>query len=249
MDSRLEQMKMTEILSAVTELVLPRVCIVCERQLLPQEKHICTCCLADLPLTGFWKMARNPMADRLNAMIENGDIKDGERYAYACALFYYSPESPYDRISQRLKYWREFDAGKLFSGMLGEQISKADYLQDLDVVIPVPLHWTRHIKRGYNQAEIIARKISEVLGIPCRTKLLKRTHRTKTQTEIKGGEKASNVKNAFKASQTKKKYHHILLVDDIFTSGSTTSSCLRALREVHGTETRISVATLGFVED
>lgn len=248
MDSRLSEMEIKDMLSALTDLVLPRVCIVCRRQLMPQEKHICTCCLADMPLTGFWMLSRNPMADKLNAMMETGEIMDGERYAYACALYYYSPESPYDRISQRLKYWREFKAGSLFSRMLGEKISQASYLKDLDVIVPVPLHWTRKMKRGYNQSEIIAGKLSEELGIPYRTDILKRIRRTKTQTEIKGSGKTLNVSGAFKAVKTKEKYRHILLVDDIFTSGATSSSCLMALRQVFGTDVRISVATLGFVD-
>ena len=132
--------------------------------------------------------------------------------------------------------------------MLGKQVASAQWLCDVDAVVPVPLHWTRKWARGYNQAEIIARAVARETGVPIKTDILKRTRRTKTQTKVGIADKGANVRNAFQVQD----HHpdgmvHILLVDDVFTTGSTLGECFKALRKVYPPSVRISVATLGFV--
>ena len=130
--------------------------------------------------------------------------------------------------------------------MLGERLSLAPWFADVDVVIPVPLHPRRKWSRGYNQAAIIARAVAEALAVPVREDILSRTRHTATQTKLDIEEKASNVKGAFAASCSET-FGHVLLVDDVFTTGSTLGECFQALRKVFPPEVRISVATLGFV--
>ena len=120
------------------------------------------------------------------------------------------------------------------------------------MVIPVPLHFLRHWKRGYNQAELIARGIARRLGSELCTKTLKRRRRTRSQATLPMESKASNVQGAFvlrenKSTQPPKEPRHILLVDDVFTSGSTLDECRKALRRRYGMQVRISIATLAFV--
>ena len=121
------------------------------------------------------------------------------------------------------------------------------------MVIPVPLHWTRKWKRGYNQAEVIARGIAESLGVPVRTDLLKRCRRTSTQTKMGVDAKRMNVAGAFAATpeltilMEEGGIRHLLLVDDVFTTGSTSGACFTALRAVIPSPVRISIATLGYV--
>ena len=126
----------------------------------------------------------------------------------------------------------------------------AGHFADVDVVIPVPLHWTRKWKRGYNQAEILGSELATVLNIELRTDILRRTRRTRTQTKISPQKKKENVNGAFTVALCKddmNQYRHIILVDDVFTSGSTLIACFTALRSVFPPSVRISIATLAFV--
>ena len=252
MDPRLTGLDLKTSLSAIVDLVLPRVCVVCGRTLLQQERHICLNCLADLPETHFAMSDRNPMADKFNARIAGEEY---EPYAYAAALFYYAADSDYSRITQALKYHRDFGAGKFFARMLGKRLGESGLFDDVDLIVPVPLHWTRQWTRGYNQAEVIARELAATLSAPCRTDLLRRCRRTATQTRLGGEEKSANVAGAFRTTKKAASLasgngiRHILLVDDVFTSGATLGECHKALRAIFGPSTRISIATLGYAGD
>ncbi len=250
-------------LKAATDLLLPRRCIVCGKKLLLHEKHICMHCLADMPLTRFWNMGHNPMADRFNSVIQNGlekawdeeeteqealqDAGGTERYAYACALFYYDNDGLYRHIPHQIKYMGNIPAGKFFGRMLGRRMAEEGLWKDVDCVIPVPLHWKRKWKRGYNQAEVIAGEIALALNAETYTGILRRKRNTMTQTKLDIKGKAENVRGAFEAVEAGKSFRHILLVDDIFTTGATLHACFQALRTRFDTGIRISVTTLGFV--
>lgn len=298
-------------LKAVLDLLIPRKCIVCEKSLGTPEKHLCQECLEDLPHTYYWLRKFNPMADRFNALIQEGlekqnawqipkeeldtpMLSDGieelevlqsawpahgttsQHYAYATALFFYRAESGYSQITRQLKYHGDIPAGRLFGQMLGKKIASAEHFADVDAVIPVPLHWTRKWSRGYNQAEIIAREVASILGAELRTDILQRSRRTRTQTKLSIEGKAANVHGAFRVrediikcfknnSSCRNKFNchnelnkkadcsdltnlkHLLLIDDVFTTGSTLHACYQALRSIFPPEVRISVATLAFV--
>ena len=252
MDPRISRLGLGTSLSALKDLFLPRLCIVCGRQLILQEEHLCTECLADLPYTRFHHMRCNPMADSLNERIRQES--DGfEPYSYAHALFFYNENNGYGRISQALKYRRNFRAGRHFAHMLGQELAGSELFSDVDTVLAVPLHRLRRLRRGYNQAEIIAKELSKVLGarfISDRKSPLKRARRTGTQTRLGSGQRVSNVQGAFrlrKGATLPGNATHILLIDDVFTTGATLNACRKELRRLVGAGTRISVATLAFV--
>jgi len=255
MDKRLENVGIKRFLAAIADLAFPRVCIVCGCGLMPMEKHLCISCAADLPETRFSCMSHNQMADCLNEKIESHRAKLGldfpEEYSFAAALFYYKSGSGYERITQELKYFRNFSAGRYFARTLGARIHNSGLYADVDCVIPVPLHWTRRWKRGYNQAEIIAREIADELVAPCLPDALLRRRRTQTQTHLGREAKAKNVSGAFTVKpgnlKTLSGFRHVLIVDDVFTTGATLSECHIALRSALGPTVRISVATLAFV--
>jgi ComF family protein len=230
------------------DLFLPRTCIVCGRTLLLQEREICIYCLSDLPLTYNWLLTHHPMADRFNAMIQR-DLPSAEYepYAYAAALFRFSSQALYRRIPYALKYSGNLSGGRFFAEMLGRFLSEAPHLKDADLVIPVPLHFLRRWRRGYNQAEILARGIASVLQVPCRADLLVRSRRTGTQIRKAVEEKKKNVSGAFSLRRhLPEGIRHILLVDDVFTTGATLNACYRVIREAYPA-VRISVATLSVV--
>ena len=257
------------------DVLLPRVCVVCGRKLNTNEEHLCLYCRAEMPMTHFWERSHNEMADRFNGLVESGFAESGliesrlaadvvdaaglsgclaggqfERYAYAVALFFYDGSGEYRRITQRLKYGADLSIGREFGSALGRRIQNAPHLKDVDVVIPVPLHWTRRWMRGYNQAEVIASAVAEVLSVEERNDVLKRCRRTRTQTKVNPKKKAENVRGAFMADGScldVGSYRHLLLVDDVFTSGATLYNCFLALRAELPVSVRISVATLAFV--
>ena len=246
MDRRLTGLDLKTSLSALADLAMPRECIVCGTALMPGERHICLCCRADLPRTDFRLLSRNPMSAKFNARIAASGDEGYVPYSYAIALYYY--QAGYKEISQALKYRGNLAAGRYFASLLGDEILAAPHFSDVDLVLPVPLHWSRKWKRGYNQAELIAAEVARKAGVRCRTDVLVRCRRTRSQTRLSGDEKARNVSGAFRVARVPEA-GHILLVDDVHTTGSTLFACYEALRGVMGPEVRISGATLAYVGD
>jgi ComF family protein len=203
------------------------------------------------------------MADRFNALIQE-NLEERIGYVFAIALFFYREESEYRRIPYQIKYHGDIPAGRFFGQMLGQKIASAEHFADVDAVIPVPLHWIRQWKRGYNQAEVIAREVATTLGTELRTDILQRSRRTRTQTKLSIEGKAANVQGAFRVrpnlansfknssschslKSNGSNLKHMLLIDDVFTTGSTLHACYQVLRSVFPPDVRISVATLAFV--
>lgn len=291
-------------IAAAADFLLPRICLVCGCRLNIRERHLCLECLTEMPLTYFWQQTRNPMADRFNDLMQQSIGERKERYAYAAALFIFRQDAPYRKITYQIKYHGDIAAGRHFGKMLGERLAGCAHFSDVDLIIPVPLHWSRRLKRGYNQAEAIAEGLASAMGVPVRTDLLVRKRKTATQTRLSLEEKATNVKGAFEVAAEKVQSlmqvgaamgsgtgvgtgvgigvgtgvgvgtgagigaragaragardgarggarggapAHVLLVDDVFTTGNTLYACFRALRSVFPSGVRISVATLGAV--
>ena len=232
----------------LSDLVMPRTCLVCGNPLGAQEKHLCVWCASGEPLTYYWERPHNPMADEFNAVLERlrapGEPLD---YAYAAGLLFYHHENPYKRIPQALKYHHNLPAGRYFSAQLGRFLAAQPHWADVDVVVPVPLHWLRKWRRGYNQAQVIAAELARALGASLRTDVLKRRRRTRSQTSLKAEDRLRNVASVF-AVRHLPQARHILLVDDTFTTGATLAACHRVLRQALGPSVRISVATLAVVE-
>jgi len=201
------------------------------------------------------------MADKLNGCIEKLRTGDGDcsydPYSPAAALFFY--KEGYRKLSKSLKYDANLSLGRYCAAALGRKLSQSEIFADTEIVVPVPLHPLRRFRRGYNQAGIIAEKVAETLpsAVLC-PQLLRRKRYTKSQARLSVGKKAGNVHNAFSVDINRFEDtppRSILLIDDVFTTGSTLSECHRcirlALRERYGEETAarvtISVATLAFV--
>ena len=166
---RLMGISVAEALRAVADIAMPRTCVVCGRKLLLRERHICTECEIGLPLTYFSRQRDNPMATAFNSMIQSeidsaGEDASYEPFSYAGSLLFYSGSSPYKNIPRRLKYGRDFSEGRHFAAMLGRELAASPLFADVDAVVPVPLHRARKWRRGYNQAEVIARAVAKELG-------------------------------------------------------------------------------------
>ena len=238
-----------DLLRAVGDLLMPRTCIVCGAPLGIHERHLCLPCAADVPYTRFWHQPHNPLADRFNAVLERHRGTEPMDYAYAVALMYY--KGAYRSIPRALKYHSNLSVGRFYASLLGRHLSVAPHFVDIDLILPVPLHWTRRRARGYNQAEVLADAIASCLNAACRADILVRARRTRTQTRLTIDQKARNVASAFRVREGRARdilasARHILLVDDTFTTGATLYACYAAIRPF--TSARISVATLAAVE-
>ena len=234
----------------MTDLLMPRVCLVCGRQLGAREEHLCIWCASDLPLTYYWEQVHNPMADEFNALLERNRAEgESMAYAYATALLFYHHENPFKQIPRALKYGGNVAAGRFFAAQLGRYMAAAPQFTDIDLVIPVPLHWYRKWRRGYNQAEVIAKELARALDAKLGVDVLCRIRRTRTQTRLDADARLKNVACVFRVRHVPLEARHILLVDDTFTTGATLTACYRALREAVGPGPRISVAALSVVQD
>ena len=149
--------RIIEYVVALGDLFMPRACLACGCRLGMRERHLCLSCAADVPYTRFWMAPHNPLADRFNAVLERHRGTEPMDYAYAAALLYY--KGAYRSIPRALKYQGDLAAGRHYGALLGRRLAAAPHFADIDLVIPVPLHWTRRRSRGYNQAEVLARAL------------------------------------------------------------------------------------------
>lgn len=253
---------------ALADFFLPERCVVCGRMLSSREHYLCCPCDADLPLTKYALREMQSMSERYNARIQ--EYADSyESFARAAALFFYRENAGYKGIPQALKYEGRRSLGRYFGLRLGRELAQSPLFADVDLVVPVPLHPWRHFRRGYNQAAVLARAVCEAYAVaacpvspPFAVRpsvplfaggLVLRTRATRSQTRLSGEEKAKNVAGAFRISphafaRLPFPPRHILVVDDVFTSGATLAAVHHALRTVFPPEIRISVATLAFVQ-
>jgi ComF family protein len=213
-------------------LFYPNLCAACGEKLLTQEKVICTKCLVDLPRTNFHYEHDNPVSQlfwgRVN--IQN-----------ATALFRFQKGSRFQGLLHLLKYKGRQDVGEELGRQLGFELKKSELFNAVNVVIPVPLHPKREKKRGYNQAECIAKGIAESMGIEMQARNMSRNVETQTQTKKSRIERWKNVDSIFEIKHPEKLNNkHILLVDDVVTTGATLEACAQELLKTQGTTVNIA---------
>lgn len=215
-------------------LVFPRICESCGNTLLRHERCICNFCLHHLPRTDFHLHIDNP-ASRLFW----GRVKVNS----ATSLFYFHKGSRVQHLIHGLKYKGKQDVGLFLGKLYGEILKDTALYGDVDVIVPVPLHPKKKRKRGYNQSEALARGFSSSMGIIVDTNTLVRVTATATQTRKSRFSRWENVKEVFLLKDTEAFTNlHILLVDDVVTTGATLEACAQELLKIPGV--RVSIATI-----
>ena len=226
-----------ELLTQFSRLFFPKNCEACGKSLLKKETMLCTDCLYHIPKTKYHEIKDNPL-NRLFYGIT--DI------TYATAFFYFHKASKYRILIHKLKYNGQKEIGIELGRMAGSEI-KGSFFDETDLIIPVPLHPAKKRIRGYNQSEMIASGLSETSGKELRTDILIRQKFTETQTKKNLEERRKNVSSAFKVTKPEDVTNrHILLIDDVVTTGSTLIACADEL--LKNDNVKVSVLVLGFAE-
>ena len=214
-------------------LLLPDLCPTCGQVLVRNERIICTGCMYELPRTRYLSFSENPVARLFwgRIYVEN-----------ATALFQYQKGSRFQRLIHELKYRDRQDIGREMGRMLGIELFGSSFTS-ADIILPVPLHKKKHRMRGYNQCDSIAEGLSESLGIPWQTGLLIRPSVSLTQTNRSRTDRWANVDGIFEVKEPGKLCgKHIILVDDVVTTGATLDACATAILSLENV--RVSIATL-----
>jgi ComF family protein len=215
-------------------LLFPRLCYACGNHLLRNEKLICTECLVLIPRTNYHLEDDNPVARLFWGRC---------RIEKASAFSFYNRDSRIRKLIHNLKYKGIKEIGYDIGKMYGLTLDKSGFTKGIDLIISVPLHPSKKRKRGFNQSEIIADGMSETTGLPVDNKVLERIALTETQTKRSRYERWANVEGIFKVKDPAIiKDKHILLVDDVITTGSTLESCATELLKTEGV--KVSVAAL-----
>ncbi len=215
-------------------LFYPKLCSACGAPLLQQEKYVCTQCLYNLPRTNYHYTDGNPVEQAFWGRTE---------IVAATAYYFFEKESRFAKIIHELKYRGKKEIGIEMGKIFGAELKENSRFDEVDLIIPVPLHWKKQKKRGYNQSEFIASGIAESMGKSIDINILYRAEETETQTRKSRYERWENVENIFRLKSVDKiTGKHILLVDDVITTGATLESCATTL--LKGNNTRVSIATL-----
>ena len=208
--------------------------------------RLCNECLRTLPRTEQAAMRENDTEMTLWGPVRSiAAARKTMHMERAAAFLFFEKEHPMQQVIHKMKYADQPLIGYYLGREAAKEFLYADFFEDIDMIIPVPLHVNRMRSRGYNQSEYIARGLSEITGIAVDTTHVTRVKDTPQQALIKarGEGRKANVENAFAVNHPEQLYHkHILLVDDLITTGETVRSCLKAMKRFRGA--RFSVFAL-----
>ncbi|MEZ4801242.1 MAG: ComF family protein [Gelidibacter sp.] len=219
-------------------LFFPKVCLACDAHLGDNETYICTFCRNELPVTNFHSDENNAVAKRLYGRVN---------FKRATSLFWFNKKGKVQHLIHNLKYNGHEDVGVFMGKWLGEELSQLDAYNDIDVVVPVPLHKSRLRKRGYNQVDKFGIEIAKALSVEFNTQVLVKVKATTTQVFKNRLKRILTNEADFSIADANSLIgKHILLVDDIITTGATIEACANQLLKIQGVS--LSVATMAIAE-
>lgn len=221
-------------ISDLIDLIFPRHCLVCGEVLSPEEHDICLNCLLTFP-----RIEPLHLAEIEKVFWGKTDI---ER---ATSFMYYRKGSPYNNLLHATKYRNRPEVGRRIAAIAAESIMPSGFFNGIDAIVPLPLSKKKRRKRGYNQCDYIAEGVSQATGIPVLKNCVERRKSNETQTHKNREERWKNVEGIFLLTKPEAvEGKHILLIDDILTTGATLASCAEAIES--NSRCKISIFTLAY---
>lgn len=228
-----------DILTDFISLLYPRYCFACQEGLVKGEETVCSRCMIELPRTQYHFEEENALFKRLNGRIP---------LSFAFSFFLFRKGGKVQQLLHALKYSNHPEIGETLGEVYGAELQQANYGEKFNVIVPVPLHATRKRKRGYNQSEEFAKGLSKSLNIPFSGNALERITKTETQTRKSKLKRWQNVSEVFRLKEHDRiANQHVLLVDDVITTGATIEACAQVLLE-NGCSA-ISIASIAYAEE
>ena len=219
-------------------LFFPKLCITCQNKLLQNEKLICTLCRHDLPIICY----KDPKDNKIKTAF-SGRIP----IEMACSFLFYRKNSKTKTLIHQLKYKGNQEIGNFIGDWFGHGLNTSKFFEQIDFIVPVPLHPKKLKKRGYNQLTTFGLRLSTLLKTEYKPDILIRTSASKTQTFKQRFERFSNNSTKFKLiDKAFFKNKHILLIDDVITTGATLQSCCKELLKTDNI--KISIVTMAYTE-
>ena len=215
-------------------LLFPKICAACGNSLWKQEETVCLSCEFHLPRTNFHLALENPVSQLFWGRVN---------LESAAAFLYFNKGNKVQQLIHQLKYKGRKDIGIYLGRQYGQHLKYSPFFQTVQLIVPVPLHPKKLLQRGYNQSEQFAIGLGETMKIPVDPYAICRKKETETQTKKSRFRRWQNVAEVFDVTNPgAMEMKHVLLVDDVITTGATLESCIHALSAIHGI--RISVATI-----
>ena len=213
--------------------IFPRLCIMCNADTPNEGQEFCVDCLINMPHTNHFKKRDNLAAGRFWGRFDFIDV--------ASVLNFYD-YSDVRWMIHRLKYEGRKDIAVTLGRMAGKKLLNSPYFNDIDIIVPIPLHAEKRARRGYNQAAYFGKGVSEVTGIQMREDVIVKSKYTKSQTKMNRMERVKNVLDSFQlVDKPGIRGRHILIVDDVLTTGATIEACVLILSQAQ--HIRISIIT------
>ena len=226
-------------ISDLKEVLFPRYCKVCGQRLMQGEQHLCLGCLLELPRTHYEQ-------DPNNLLMQH--FMEWPEVVRATAYLYYYKEGRYSSLIHHLKYHDHPEVGIYLGRLAANELRQSGFFDGIDLILPVPLSKKKLRKRGYNQCDYIARGISEITGIPVHTDYMERVIDNDTQTHKDRMERWKNAEGIFRVTKPEcLRGKHVLLLDDVATTGSTLHACISTLLTTP--DVRVSVFALATARD
>lgn len=227
-------MQISAFIDDFISLIYPHICMACGKSLYKYEECICLYCRYHLPRTNFHNDADNPVSK----------LFWGKAPMHSAAAYYHFQKGgKVQHLIHQLKYKERSEVGVYVGELYGKELAASPLFNTADIIIPVPLHPKKLRKRGYNQSEMFADGLSRSMRIPVNSTALTKISTTETQTRKSRFSRWENIKEAFHLeNNTILENKHILLVDDVITTGSTIESCINMLNQIPGV--KISVAAI-----
>lgn len=224
----------TQVYYPVLDLLFPKYCIACEQLISTEAGLLCLACKHGLPYTDMEKMSENAAQIR---MLTRVPLK------FAAALLYFIDSGQVRAMLHQLKYQNRPEIGVYLGTLLAQKFAQQDWFRSVDAIVPIPLHPAKKARRGYNQSECIAEGIAHYSRKPLLRNVVARIRNTSSQTDKSRKERADNVANAFLLRRRERVAgKHILLVDDVLTTGATLASCGKSILDA--ADCTLSIATI-----